>query len=662
MLVTVASFLLASSAAAQVFRLGSWSGSLEGVTEFTRLDTKQGTGEESRSDHVHNATQLTLRNSGMSLYDPRLVNFSLGGTFGLAQDRFSQDGTWTSEDSTLTGYDAFASVLPDQPFSLNLFANRNESVLSRELAGTSEVTTENRGASLFMRRLYVPSTLSFRQESLDEESRIANVLARRAERRNIFRYEGQRGWVDSEVDASYEFVDDTDEAFPKLSFQSHQAHLNYSLDFGDELNRRWDSRLSFTTRTGLIESTIWSAAESLRVDHTERFRSDYRYSLLRTETGDIETTTHTAAAGLRHRLYESLTTTAGLDASLQYLPQGEKDTGRGRLDFAYVKRLPLGGRLNAGLGGSLQYENDRFESSESQVSQESHTAATPAALPIALANPFVGVSSIVVTKTAVGPLPAGCIPPPGPPTPLTLGVDYNLQTSRDVTEIVPIPCAGVIAGINPGDTIAVDYRFTVAPSLAFTTRSWHADLGVDYRWIRVFLNHAQSNQDLVSGRDDRFLNDEQSDTVGAELRYDGGRLHASLLGEARRFTSTRVRYDSLRTIGRADLTIVTGLVLGANVERTVTEFPDQNRETESRAGRLSLTYAYGSSLFVTASGGVRRLTDTSQPTDQTTEARLSIRWLYRKIEVAPTFEFFERERGDTDTKEYRALLKTIRRF
>lgn len=632
------------------------------MTEWSRQDITRRSAERSRFEHQHADERLLVRNSDAYVVDPRLLTLSLGGTFGLAQDWLTTDRERTYNGATLYGYNSFADVLSGQPLSLSLFANRNQSTLSRELAGRSEVTTENRGGTLYARRLPIPSTLTFRQEREDEESVVANVIARRADRRSTVRYEGQRGWTDGEVDVAYEFVDDSDQVFPKLGFQSHDGQLNGSLDFGDELNRRWDSRLHVTSRSGLTQLTTWTANESLRIDHTDRLRTDYRYSFLRTQAEAGDTTTHNVAANLHHRLLESLTTTAGLGGSHQTLVSGEKDTGRGLVDFAYTKRLPLGGRLNIFLGGSRQYEDDRFKASETSVSQESHTAATPIAVAIPLTNRFVVASSIVVTKTAVGPVPPGCVPPPGPPTPLTLGVDYSVRTTRDVTEIVPISCAGATPGINPVDTIAVDYRFTVAPALTFRTDVGHAGMSVDYRWLRLFANYQRSTQDLIAGRDDTFLNNEESTGVGAELRYDGARLHASVSGEARRFASTRVRFDSVRAGARADISLLEELTLNLNADQTTTEFPAQHRETRSQAAGIGLTYVLGPGLFLSASGGIRRLTDTAQPTDQSAEARLSLRWRFRKIEISPAFEYFERQRGGTDMSEYRVLLKTIRRF
>ena len=311
-LVAVELFFCAGTAWAQVFRLGTWEGSLEGVSSFTRDDTNTN-GQHSRFQDILTEERLNIRNNGAYILDPRIVTLSLGGSVGIFQDHFSFDGDSRTNLGTLWGYDVFASVLPDQPLSLNVFASRDQSVISRELAGRTEGTTETRGATLFARSLYIPSTLTVRQELLDEETRIANVVARRSEQRNIFRYEGRRGWVDSELGLVYEFIDDTDRVIPSFSFRSHDAQGNYTLDFGDELNRHWDSTLRYYTRTGLFETTVWTADESLRVDHTDQLRTDYRYSFIRTDAANGANTTHTAIARLQHRLYESLTTTASLD-------------------------------------------------------------------------------------------------------------------------------------------------------------------------------------------------------------------------------------------------------------------------------------------------------------------------------------------------------------
>jgi hypothetical protein len=653
---------LATPAVAQVFRLGSWEGALEGTVEYSRQKTKSGEQPGSRFEDLRTEERLSLRNSGAYIIDPRLATITLGGTFALDQEHLSFDSSSGTTNGTLLGYDAFLGILSEAPYSLNLFANRSQTINSQVFGGRTEVISENRGATVFARQIYVPSTLNFHQETTNEETRAGTTIARREETRNVVTYQGDRGWEDSETSLRYEFTDLSDHVFPNLSYQSHDGSLFYSLDFGPELNRRWDSRARFFTRTGIAELTTATLDETLRIDHTERLQTNYRYSLLHLETTGGATTSHTGAFDLRHRLYKSLTTTLGLDTSFATLPDGEKNTYRGRLDFAYRKTLPWEGLLSVGLGGRMQYDDNRFHAAESFVPQETLTAATPFALAIQLANPFVDTASIVVTKTAAGPLPVGCIAPPGPPTPLVLGRDYTLNTVGDLTEIVPVPCSGIIPGINPGDTIAVDYRFAVPSSLAFTTTTWHADISMDYRWIRPYFSHEQSNQHLVSGQDGRFLDDVRSDTVGTELRYDGQRLRASILGEARSYTSHRVAYGEVRSNQFVGFTILPELTLTVAADEAWFDYSLPQRRTQTLNGRATLSYVLNANLFVDLFLGMSHLKDSEVPTERDIEAGLRVRWTFRKLEIDPSFEFFDRRRGDTDTKDYRAMLHIIRRF
>jgi hypothetical protein len=655
----------AAPASAQLFRLGAWGGSLESLTDFSHLETKTGGAQpvQTRFENLRMEERLTLRNEGAYVIDPRLLTLSLGGSFGLSREWVETDDQRHSREGTLQSYDLFAGLFPEAATSLNLFANRNEFFQSRELAGRTKVQNESRGGTLFLRRLYVPSSLTFRQELRKEETSIEDAPpARRDERRNILTYEGQRGWLDSEMDLRYEFVDLTDEVFPDLSFRSHEGGLNYSLDFGPELNRRWDSRLRAFTRTGLTDLTIYTVDELLGIDHTESLRTEYRYFLIHTDTPGGSTTTHTGAFTLRHQLYENLRTTARLDANIQMLPGGERDTYRSRLDLLYTKRLPWDGRLNAGGGAGFEYEDDRFEATETFVPQERHTVSTPFAFPVALDNPFVDSSSVVVTKVTVGPLPVGCFSPPGPPTPLVVGRDYTLRTIGDITEIVPIPCAGAVPGLNPGDEIAVDYRFSVSSSLRFTTLSRHGSLSLDYRWIRPYISHERVEQNLLSGQNGQFLNTRESNTGGVELRYDGRRLRSSILGEARRFTSQRQSFDSIRSAQFVGITLRPELALNLNGEEALFEFKNPDHRTRTITARATLTYALGVSLFAELLGGYRFLRDTLVPIERITEVSLRVRWLFRKLEVDPTIEFFDRQRGDTETREFRGTLRIIRRF
>lgn len=654
--------MFADVCSAQMVRLGEWGGEYDSVNEYERQVVTTGGSQNSRFQNVLSESQLSVRNTGAYIYDPRLINFSVRGTFGFSQNWLNINGDGSSQSDLLWGYDFLASILEEKPFSLNLFANRNQSTLSGELAGRLTVTAENFGATLFARRLYVPSILTFRHEIQDQESQSAGVIGRINEKRNVLTYDGARGWLDSEMNIHYELVDLTDEILPNLSYRSHDASLFYSLDFGPELNRRWDSRFHLLTRSGVTDLTSLNLDEFLRIDHTDRLETDYRYLLLRVDTTGGEATTHMATFHLRHQLYDSLVTNLNVIGTFQLLPNGERDQYRGRVDFDYTKRLPYDGRLNISLGGGLQFDTNRFSSTESFVPQETHTAGTPFALPIDLTNPFVIPGSVVVTKTATGPLPAGCFPVPGPPTPLVLGQDYTLQVFGDITQIVPIPCSGIIPGINPGDTIAVDYGFSVSPSLSFFTIPWHLSASVDYRWIRPYFAHEQIDQKLVSGQDGRFLDSQRSDIIGTELRYDGQRLRVSFLGEGRNFNSHRIAYNMLRSGQFLTYSVLPNLTATLTGDQSLFFYSRPTRETQTLGGRATLSYALDSTLFADAFAGIRALRDTTVPNERIIETGLLVRWMYRKVEILPSIEFTDRQYGGTDSRNFNITLRMIRRF
>lgn len=653
---------MVASSSAQALRLGRWDGSLETDVEVSRQETRTKGAERQRFDRARSDEKLTIRNSGGFIYHPRLATFSLGATVGFDQDRLTFDGDERSDDTVLYGYDAFVSLLPDQPLSLDLFTNRLQTTSSQEFAGETHLVTEARGGTLFVRRLYIPSTFTLRQERQKEDSIFGSVLTRRDDRRTTLRYEGQRGWVDQEMRLLYEFIDDHDEVFPRLSFQSHEVQASYSVDFGEELNRHWDSRARYMTRSGFFPSTFLSVDEALRIEHSDRLQTNYHYLFLLSEAGETETATHTASASLSHRLWDSVTTRVAVDGTHQTLTGGEKDTAGPRTDVTYTKRLPLDGRLTVSTGGGARYEDDRFRDSETPISNEIHTVAMPLALPVALANPFVVPSSIAVTKTATAPVLAGCLVAAALPAVLTAGIDYDVQTRGDVTEIVPRACTSTTLGINPGDTIAVDYQVTVARALTFATTTWHAGASVDFRWARVFVRHEQLDQALIAGRRDDFLDNTTTDTLGAELRYPGTAAHASLTGEARRFRGRRTAYDSLRVGLSADALLRSDLTGRVSADRTVTTFTEDHRKTRSLSLRAGLSWVLRPTLSLEASAGLQRLDDTLQATQEVREARLFARWMFRKVEITPMFQYFGRRYGSSVNDEYRFTLRMIRRF
>jgi hypothetical protein len=361
-------------------------------------------------------------------------------------------------------------------------------------------------------------------------------------------------------------------------------------------------------------------------------------------------------------LYENLTTSSQIQGFFQRTDTGKRNTYTGSLALAYTKRLAPEVNLGANLGLQLTYDATRFEDPVSFVSQEIHTFALPFALPIPLDNPFVVESSIVVTKVAVGPLPVGCIPPPGPPTPLMLGQDYTVQTTGAITEIVPIPCSGPQPGINPGDTIAVDYQFTVAEDNVIGSAAWQAGVSTSYRWIKVFYSHEQTHQTLIEGTEDQFLDDRMQDTLGTTLRYSWPWLRASFTATGVRFDGERDDYVTLQLTQGLGSRILPWLTLGLDGSESFTDRSTLDRKSRVLVGRLSLSGSPRPALFTRASFSIRHKKESDVPNELVKRAVIEARWFVRQLEVRARLRFNDSERGESVTKDYGVSLDLIRRF
>lgn len=659
-------FFTSTAVQAQGLQLGRWDGDLELVADYARTDIDS-RGAERSIENRQTEERLTLRNTGAYVIDPRFITFTLGGTFGLAQERSitESEGVELSDeerDMKLLGYDAYVGVLPGSAWSLDLFSNHNETSHSREFSGRVDTDITNTGATLHAKRLYIPSILSIRQTRADEESRVGDIITRRNETRNTFTYDGRRGWVDSEMALRYEFLDKSDVMRPQLDYENQTANIYYSLDFGPALNWRWNSRLRGLERTGFSEETRWHIDELLQIDHTKNLRTQYRYFFTRTQRTVGESSTHLAEFNIRHQLYESLTTQLRADATRQNLSDGEREIFAGRLSFDYTKQVPHNGRLSAGLSLYHAKQDNQFDVTEAQLLQEAHTFDTPFPRAITLDNPFVIESSVFVTRTALGSASA-C----DTVRPLVEGVDYEPRTIGNTVEIVPLGDCAIdpTVGIGPGDTIAVDYRAEVSRDLAFTSNAWRGNISLDYRWIRPYFIHDEQTQELDSGDPEqaRFLEERESDIIGVELKYDGDRARATFLVEAERLRSRDQDYDAIRGSQLLQSYILPDWRLTLTARQSTLDFTaPQARRTDILEARAVLTYSAKLSFYTEFMASWRFLEDTLVPDEEINEAAIHVRWRRGKLELAPSLRYIKRERDGSSLQDYRALMRIIRKF
>jgi hypothetical protein len=639
-----------------VFGFGKWGGEIELDYEQDRQVTSSPGSPDLEFNRLRYDEKLGIRNQGFFIVDPRLFTGNLGLTFDLFQEHDRFDGNKEYQNGKLTGYNFDAGLLNEKPYSATIFANHNEDVSSREFGGRSAVTFESRGASLHLREdsflldrgiPYFNATLSVREEHTLEETTSFAQRFTRDETRDITTLDATKGFINADLGFRYEQTDVVDRVRPQSAFQTQAANLNYSLDFGPTLNRRWNSRVYFIDRTENSPATFLTVDEQLRIEHHQDLYTDYRYLFFRNDTQTGATTTQNGTFLVHQRIYKNLTTDYKLQGQTQDIPGGNRSYYAGQLDFNYRRSLTPDHHVFVHLGTRYQLDDNDLNVSQVNVIDEPHTAPSPLGVGVGftLNNPFVIASTIVVldsTRIAATP-----------------GVDYDIVQEGDSTKIVPITGSLII---SPGENLFISYAFEVAPSIQYSTVSWWVSGGMDFRWIAVSYGHEEFDQTLLAGRDGRFLDDRRSDTAQLELRGDWGSTQARAGATYLTLDSTRLAYTRWQFSQLLAYRPRYDLLLSLNTEQSFTDYRLPERESSTHSARLSFDRFAPSGWYTTVYASTRTLHDSEQPDEILREAGLKARRSYAKLNIVPSLTWSDRERGGVETTDRRVEVKLTRRF
>jgi len=640
-------------------RLGAWGGEIEMGYASEHQQTRSDGSLVNDFTHRRLRERLGVRNQGFSVLDPRLITGNLGLTLDLYQDHDRSDGTDVSRRGKLIGYAFDSTFLAEKPYNATLYAGRNQNTLTQPFGGRTEIDYENRGAVLRLREdsslrewgiPYFSSSVRAYREHTKQSTTGFGQTFERDELRNVMSFDAHKGFETSDLDLRYELNDLDNLASPPDSFQTRTGTLNYSLDFGPGLNRRWDSRLSHSTRTGLSPTTFFNADEQIRIDHYENLSTDYRYLLTRIETSTGTTDTQNGIFHVQHRLYRNLTTNALVSAMRQELPTGTRGSEAAQLDFGYRRNLPWDGQVFARAGGRKQFDESNLSASQINVVDEPHNAPAPlgGGAGFLLDQSFVVPSTIVVVDTRGGAR-----------LPTSPGVDYDIVPEGNLIRIVPLLSSLVI---QAGDPLVVSYTYEVDPSVKYATDSYWLSAGVDLRWIAFSLGHEQSGQTLLSGADSQFLEDRRKDTAQLESRAAWATLQGRASAAVTRYDSTHLAYTQQRFNQRFSFRPEPRLVLTLDAEESFTDYTLPERQSLAHSLVLTLDWLAPGGWSTTTLVGRRVYKDSLVPTETINEASFRARLVYGKLEIVSVLALNDRTRGTFQTMDRRWDLKFIRRF
>ena len=460
-----------------------------------RLENEERTGPFS---FIRNETQVfgqrfELATDGW-LYHPALATYRLLLSPEWWQTREdTNSGTDLRRRSSRLGYGVETTLLPYKPYTIDLYARRQNSELRSNLAQRSELENDAYGARLQLKSRAWPTRVSYDHADIYQTGFFEAREQRDDWRMNV-RRDGALG--ESQLNLSY-FERDRDSAGTLTRSESTFGNFSNARQLGDKRQGRLGSALSFRD-TSINDRNTSGLAVSERLDwrHRRNLTSNYNLGFTRDQSETLTLDRVSGSAGLSHSLYENLVSSASVFASRS--SQEEELYGVDN-NFNYQRRIPAGmlfantrhnyRATNRGVGGTPQAvigEGVRLSSGDVTL----------------LANEFVDLDTVVVTSADRSRL-------------YVRGEDYSLEVISNSTRISRIP----LGAIEDGEVVLVDYVWQSNAPFDDAVVSQTYGIGV-FLWSawRIRYNFNSTRQDFRGGTRPEILTDDTVHTVESELQ------------------------------------------------------------------------------------------------------------------------------------------------
>jgi hypothetical protein len=639
------------------FALGTWQGGIQLGYEWEDQQITQG-GTTNGDERNRFDEDFYLRNNDFYILDPRLIDASAGGNLDFYQETDKFAGESKNSSGTLYGWDVIATLLEEMPYTGTFFSHRHEADISTDFGGRTDTVFENFGGILMLRQdsflrydlPYFYGDAYARQEESDQSTKQFGQTYVDDETRDVAGFDGYKGFETADLDFNYQFVNDSYSGSTPYSFVTNWADLDYSLDFGPTLNRRWDSQLSYLSRSGAGESEQFLYDdERLNIAHYTNLATNYENLFVYTDSNGQWNASDNVTAQLSYRRYRNLRNTLTLQGSYQLVPQGHTDFGAVETNSGYNHSIPWGGNIFLGSDGRYQIDQDHINGPIS-VLDEKHTAPPffGPGIGFDLGSPFVVLSTIVMYDTRGGARIA-----------TRLGVDYITVQQGPLTQIVILPTTVVIL---PGDPLEVSYSYVVGPTGRYSTASWSADGGVTFGWIGMFYSHSQTSQKMQSGIGSQYLYSQHQENAQINLQKEwewvGARgialyqiyhIHSQVTGT---FDYTLKDFGEYLTFRPGWNTLVH---LDGN--EMYTDYTDSGQTSSYLDFEASMDRFLSSGDYFTAFAMAREVSQSGFPTETDYEAGIRANFQYGKIYIWPWFSWIEREYGPTKTNDPHLMIK-----
>ncbi len=602
------------------------------LEDETRSGPTAGRDQDLTSDRI----TLDFRMSGW-VYHPALVTFNLAIRPEFIWRKAEISGRAVKKDKAdFLGYVVDTTWLRDKPYTIKLKSHRDRRDSSSSLA--ADVTTESSGdsVSLLFKNAVLPTALTYstsetitdgffltefsqsrweldsknKTKNSDTKLRIANMVQDRLIR-------------DSEIASDRFWVSLTNSYRLKSG-----GRLNTVANFVDFESGEQSSNKNTSVRS------------QLDIPHRDNLHSYYSVSLNENEIQDYSSRSAALQAGLRHRLYENLTTAVSANGGNTAFADGDISNYGGSLNFAYTRRIGWNGVLSLNLGATEQIHDNQTLANFVQMRDESSTF-DGIATTIILNNINIDPDSIELTDSA------GLIT-------YVRGIDYQVESVGNSTVIVRDP----FAGIGDDATVLVSYLYTADPpaKTGLSGSSYGAQLLFWDKKFRIYYQGNRLKERLISGVPPPQLRYDKTERFGMQLNFRWSLTSVEI--EDRDSTLTPLRQQTLRQ--NFNFNPRPGLSLTVGGQLSTTELKDTGEKITARGINAGIGWRVG------PRGGQLRASAYFRENRDTEEQGLKLNYRWRfgawypliRLEYANQFNGF----SDETRKVELVYLEIKRRF
>lgn len=497
------------------FELDHWNAALDLLAQQRRERRRQA-GQDTLTD-----TETILRNtldlSGEAFIGHKNL-LDLTGAFKLGlEDTFLDSDTTgiNQHDGSFANlYDVNALFFQEGPAPTNIYTRRDENLLYREFAGSIKNITTETGIGTQLRSSVAPTSIRYFHREQEERDPTGLSDYGLIQDTATIHSNAQVG-KNQNLNLDYN-VDDIREQQPRVgpnSYTRHDATLTHNVDFGPKEEHNLRSALRVYDQGGNASQRVLRLDEQMMLRHTPRFDTRYNMTLENQELSGQDQRLARGSATARHRLFDSLVSSATVGASRQQIPNEfitDEVFVQGNLE--YTKKVPKG-RLDASLGAGYNRQNNGERGGTIAIPEGSYVFRDPFPLTISQRNI---IPTTVVVRDAAGSRT------------FAEGFDYTLQAFPDRIELRRI----IGGAISDGQVVRVRYDLGPEPSnqidttsLTFTLRytfeeTWAKGVSpyMIYRYVGHQLNAADPSQFV--------LDDVQALQLGVEYFLGDLRLKA----------------------------------------------------------------------------------------------------------------------------------------